>query len=108
MRYALCAMQSFRRGDQTCKSGNAKFAVTSMIQKKAILMAISLLAHLLTNCLTTGFALCAALPKICLKRFRIVILTSNRVQRPPDPWDILAHLTQNLSLPSLEKRVIIR
>jgi hypothetical protein len=61
----------------------------------------------LTNCPMTGSALCAGLLKICLKRFSIIIPTSNRVQRPPDPWEILAHFTQNLSLPSLEKRVVL-
>ena len=51
-----------------------------MIQKKATLMAISLPIHLSTNYLTTGFARCAALPKICLRRFRTAFLMSIRVR----------------------------
>jgi hypothetical protein len=53
-----------------CKNGNAKSVVTFMIREKAILTGIFLPIHRLTNFPTTGFAPCAALPKICLKKFR--------------------------------------
>ena len=55
-------------GRPRCKSGNVKFAVTSMNQKMAILTEISLPIRPLTNFLTIGSAQCVAHPKICLKK----------------------------------------
>jgi hypothetical protein len=44
-------------------------AVIFTIQKKVIPMVVSLQTPLLINSLTIGSALCAVLPKICLKKF---------------------------------------
>jgi len=52
------------------KSGNVKSAVISMIQEKVIPITMYLPTLLFKNFQMTGPVLCAALPKICLRRFK--------------------------------------
>ncbi len=69
-RQALCSMRlAFHRGLRW-KSGNAKSAVISMIREKVILMLMYPPTLLFKNFQMTGPVLCAAPPKICLRRFK--------------------------------------
>jgi hypothetical protein len=61
------------------KNGNVMYAVIFTILRRATRMGIFPRTHPLINSLILGSVPYAALPKICLKRFNITLLTSTLI-----------------------------